>query len=101
MQEVTMQHSGKTVKTTLNAMKAVSGGFKVTEVEKTLPDLEAQCQRAIDAQASFTDACKATAERSGIEPGVLKSFVSAKVKDTLEKQRTKAEQMQLLLEEVG
>ena len=79
----------------------VPRAIRPDEIRQALPDLRAQCQRAIDAAESFRDAAKAVAARAGIEPAALTAYVRAVVTDKLKAQKTRAEQMTLLLEEFG
>lgn len=105
MTGITISSPGhKPIKTDMKTIKklnqqASGDAIKIAAVLDALPELERACQRKIDAAESFTDACKAVALKAGIEPSVVSTYVTAKIKDTLEKQQKKAEQLNLLFEE--
>lgn len=105
MTQITISAPGrKPIKTDMKTIKqlnqqASGGAIKIAAVLDALPELELACQRKIDAAESFADACKAVATKAGIEASVISTYVTAKVKDTLEKQQKKVEQLNLLFEE--
>lgn len=63
-----------------------------------LPELEDAWTRKNDASESYADAIKHVCEELQIEPGALKSYINAKMRDKLEKVEREAEQLSLLLE---
>lgn len=97
MSQVTQNALEKTISTIFQSPRAST---KIAAVLDALEELEIACQRKIDATDSFNDACKAVAIKAGIEPNVLSSYITARVKDTLEKQQKKSDQMALLFEEI-
>jgi hypothetical protein len=72
--------------------------MNLTMIRSAIPDLETQCQRAIDAAESFRDACKAVAKRHDIDPPVLAVYVRALVRDKLAEYERRHGQMEMLLE---
>lgn len=77
------------------------GSIKIPAVVNALEELEIACQKKIDATESFAGVCKAVAGRAGMEPAVLSAYVTARVKNTIEKQQKKVEQLSLLFNEIG
>lgn len=77
-----------------------TGPLKLKPVRDSLSELRGLCQMAIDAAERYTDACKAVAEKAGLEPSVLKGYVTAAVRDKLADHAKRAGQMSLLLEEL-
>ena len=67
-------------------------------VRESLRELEGWCRRKIDVTESFNDACEAIARKANIEPAVLKSYVTARVKDQMAKKEKHTEQLSLLFE---
>ena len=88
-------------KEVLRSSNISAASFFPREIKRALPDLEAQCIKAIDAADSFKSACTAVAKRGGIDPAVLSAYIKARVSDGLEKQQTRATQMSLLLDNFG
>ena len=74
---------------------------KVINLERlqiVMPEIEASWHRKTDAAESYTDAIKNVAEQVGMEPGALKAYVNAKMRDKLAKLEREGEQLSLLLE---
>ena len=69
-------------------------------LRESLRSLEELCVRKKDAALAFAEGCDAVAAVANIEPSVLRAYVTARVADKLKIQATKAEQMQLLYEEL-
>lgn len=79
----------------------MTGPLKLKPVRDALSELRGLCQRAIDASESYGDACKAVAEKAGLEHTVLKGYVTALVRDKMADHAKKAGQISLLLDELG
>ena len=91
-----------TLHVTDKQLAGLSKGIRLDAITSSkLENLRALCQAKIDANESFTDACKAVAESANIHPSALATYVTALVEDTLEKQHEKAEQLSLLFDELG
>jgi hypothetical protein len=63
-----------------------------------MPELEVAWTRKHDASESCGDVVKAVAGECVIEPGALKAYVNAKMRDKLAKIQREGEQLSLLLE---
>jgi hypothetical protein len=74
--------------------------YKIETIVKRLPELEQLCSNKASATTAFNDACKAVAENSGIEASVIKKYVAAVFGEKLEAHKQKAEQLQLLFDEI-
>ncbi len=73
--------------------------IRLAPIRDALKNLEDLCLMKLAAADSFADACTAAAKNAGLEPSVVKTYVTAKVNDKLAAQQKKAEQLQLLFEE--
>lgn len=75
-------------------------------IEDAMDNLENLCTMKISASDAFSEACKAVSERAWkernlkIDAAVIRAFVTAKVRDKLEKYHEQAGQMSLLAEEL-
>lgn len=72
--------------------------INLERLQIVLPELEAAWTRKTDAAESYTDAVKNIAEQINMEPGVLKAYINAKMRDKLKKLEREGEQLSLLLE---
>jgi hypothetical protein len=63
-----------------------------------MPEIAASWQRKTDAADSYADAVKNVALQIGMEPGALKAYVNAKMRDKLAQLEREGEQVSLLLE---
>lgn len=63
-----------------------------------LPELEQAWQRKTDAAESYADCVKQVALQNRMEPGALKAYINAKMRDKLAKLEREGEQLSLLLE---
>jgi hypothetical protein len=63
-----------------------------------MPELEVAWTRKNDASESYSDVVKTVAAECTIEPGALKAYVNAKMRDKLAKIQREGEQLSLLLE---
>ena len=73
----------------------------LTEIRNAIPQLEAACNRAIEVNDEFTHLCKLIALKGGTDPGVLKTFITARCNDRVMKTEAKAEQLQILFSEIS
>lgn len=72
--------------------------INLERLQIVMPEIEAAWQRKTDAAESYADAVKNVAVQVGMEPGALKSYVNAKMRDKLAKLEREGEQLSLLLE---
>lgn len=77
-----------------------TGLLNIKLIREALEELEVACQRTIDISNAFADTVKTVARKACVEPAVLAAFVNARVKDTLDDQQKKAEQLSLLFDEI-
>lgn len=78
----------------------LTGLLNIKLIRDSLDELEVACQRKIDLSNAYLDAVKAVARKACVEPSVLAAFINARVKDTLDDQQKKAEQLSLLFDEI-
>lgn len=83
-----------------NVGQAVEDVIKIGIVKEKLKELEQAGIRKRDAQIAFNEKCKTIAEEAGLIPAVLSAYINALVRDDVERTERKAEQMQLLFDEV-
>lgn len=76
------------------------GVIKLDPLRDALPELERACHRKIDAADDFSKACEAAALKAGLDPAVVKSYVTARVRDKLDEYEKKSTQLVLLFEEI-
>jgi hypothetical protein len=74
-------------------------GMHLSEIKAALPELEAACNRAIEASEAFSDLCTLIGLKAHTDAAVVKTFVTARCKDTEAKNLNKAEQLQILFGE--
>lgn len=72
--------------------------INLERLQIAMPELEVAWQRKTDAAESYNDAVKHVAEQVGMEPGALKAYINAKMRDRLAKVERESEQLSLLLE---
>ncbi len=70
-------------------------------VRTSLSELEALARAKDDAAELFGAGVEAVAVKAGLEPGVLKRYVTARVKDKTKQLAQQAAQLQLLFDEFG
>lgn len=70
-------------------------------VRTSLGELEALARAKDDAAEVFTAGVDAVAVKAGLEPAVLKRYVTARVQDKTQKLAQQAAQLQLLFDEFG
>lgn len=89
-----------TVHVTDKQLKAASKGIKLPEIKGAIPELEAACNRKIAAAEDFSNLCKLTALKAGVDASVLSTYITARCNDTLAKKENQAEQLTLLFENI-
>jgi rRNA processing protein Krr1/Pno1 len=89
-----------TIHVTDKTLSALGQGIKLGEIRAAVDELQNLCHVKIAAAETFATTCKAVAERSGINPSVLATFINAIAKDKLRENQKKAEQLSLLFEEI-
>ena len=80
---------------------ALGQGINLTKLRKSLPELEAACNRKIEAQEDFKNLIQVAAINAGIIPGVLSQYIVAVCNDTVAKKARSAEQLSLLFSEIA
>jgi len=81
-------------------LSAAGKGMRLGEIRAAIPELEAACNRAIDASEAFGDLCKLIGLQASVDPSVIKTFVAARCNDRIKKTADKAEQLDLLFSEI-
>jgi len=77
----------------------MTGAVQLETIALRMPELEAAWTRKNDAAESYADAIKHVAESCNMEPGALKAYINAKMRDKLEKLERESEQLSLMLEQ--
>lgn len=90
-----------TVHVTDRQLTAASKGIKLSEIRAAQPELEALCNRKIEAAEDFSNAVKLQALKAGIDSSVLATYITAVCNDTLKKKEAQAEQLSLLFSELS
>lgn len=67
---------------------------------EVVAELERAYQRKCDLADSYAAACESQAQKAGIHASVLKAWIKARVEDKEREHKTKAEQLQLLFDEL-
>jgi len=88
------------VSTTDRRLAAAAKGIQLAEVRAALSELEALCHHKIAAADAFSDACKRVAEKARMKAPAISAYVTSIVRDKLEDNREKVEQLSLLFEEI-
>ena len=83
------------------ALQALGAGMRLAEIRIALPELEAACNRANEAAEDFTNLCKLVSLKASVDASVVKTFVTARVNETVAKTERKAEQLGLLFDEIA
>lgn len=73
---------------------------KLIHVREALGELENLYRQKQAAAESFTEGCNRIGEKAGIDHKVLKKYIEARVKDKVEEFHHRAEQMDLLFNEL-
>ncbi|MCR4297479.1 MAG: hypothetical protein NUV75_01815 [Gallionella sp.] len=71
----------------------------LNEIRVAIPELEAACNRAIEAGDEFGEPCKLVGLKAGTDPAVIKTFIAARCNDRVKKTESKAEQLSILFDE--
>ena len=80
-------------------VRALGAGINLSEIRKAIPELEAACNRKIEAVEDFADKIKIVGLSFGIIPSVLSQYIVARCTDTVKKKAQSAEQLSLLFGE--
>ena len=81
-------------------VKALGMGINLSTLGSKIPECEAACNRKIDAQEDFKNIIQVVAIATGILPGVLSQYITARCTDSVKKKSRSAGQLSLLFEEL-
>ena len=81
-------------------VRALAAGINLTALRASIQELEAACNRKIEAQEDFKNMVQVQALTLGILPGVLSQYIVARCTDTVKKKARSAEQLSLLFGEI-
>jgi len=90
-----------TVHVTDKQLSAMAQGIKLAEIRSAIHELEAACNRKIEANEDFQNVVKLVALKAGVNPSVLATYVTAVCNDTLKKKEAQTEQLALLFDELS
>lgn len=97
-----IDNGGQTViNVSMKGLEAVGKGMHLNEIRSALGELEAACNRAIDAAEDYDNVCKLVALKAGTDAAVVKTFVTARCKENVAKTENKAEQLSILFNEIA
>lgn len=82
-------------------VRALSQGINLTALRGSLAELDAACLRKIEAAEAFKNAVQVVALTTGIIPGVLSQYITARCTDSVKKKAQSAEQLSLLFGEIS
>lgn len=68
--------------------------------QEVIHELELTYRRKVDLSNAFSDACDHQAQKAGIHSSVLKAWIKARVEDKEAEHKSKAEQLQMLFDEL-
>lgn len=88
-----------TIATDTTKVRALAAGIDLSAIKKAIPELEAACNRKIEATEDFKNAIQVQAIQAGCLPGVLSQYITARVTDTVKKKSRSAQQLQFLFNE--
>lgn len=80
-------------------VKAAGMGINLTEIKKSIPELEAACNHKMEACEDFKNKVQVVALSVGLLPGVLSQYITARCSDTVKKKARSAEQLSLMFSE--
>jgi len=83
----------------LNIDNQQTGSIKMAELEKSIGELSDLFAIKQSSAQAYTDAVKRVSEKSGIDPQVIKTYVTAIMNDKLAEMHERAEQLSLVFEE--
>lgn len=84
-----------------SGMSSLSKGMRLNEIRTAIPELEAACNAAIERAEIFTDLCKLVGLKANVDGAVVKTFISARCKDSVQKTEDKAQQLEILFSEIA
>ncbi len=99
-EKVSIISGGEKIDTTIGAIAALAKGIKLNEIRAAVPELEARCKMKIDHAETFSNLCKLVSLKAGVDAGVLSSYITACVKQTVGEKKDKLEQLTLLFDEL-
>lgn len=79
--------------------KALSQGINLSAIRTAIPELEALCNRKIEAAKDFDEAITVQAIKAGLLKGVLSQYIAARCNDTVSKKAQSAQQLSFLFSE--
>lgn len=82
-------------------VKALGMGINLSDLRGKIPELEAACNRKIEAQEDFKAVIQVVAITTGILPGVLSQYITARCTDSVKKKARSAVQLSLLFDEIA
>ena len=82
-------------------LSALSKGIHVNEIRGAIGELEAACNRKIEAAEDYSNVVKLVALKAGVDASVLAAYITARCNDTLAKKEKQAEQLSLLFSEIA
>lgn len=88
-----------TIHVTDKQIRALGQGLNLSEIRSAIPELEAACNRKIEAAEDFDAVLTMCSLKSGIIKSVLSQYIVARVTDTVKKKSQSAEQLSLLFGE--
>ena len=80
-------------------VRALAAGINLSEIKSSIGELEAVCNRKIEAAEDFKNAIQVVAIKAGLLPGVLSQYIIARVTDSVKKKTRSAEQLSFLFGE--
>ena len=86
--------------TDLEHIRALGAGINLTALRKAVPELEAACNAKIEICEAFKNIVQVVAIQSGVLPGVLSQYITARCNDTVKKKAHSAQQLALLFDEI-
>lgn len=75
--------------------------IKLDPIKESVEELVQLHRKAAEAGDAYSDGVKKVAEKSGLLASVVRKFVSARAGEKFKDEKTKAEQLNLLFEDVG
>ena len=69
-------------------------------LQKRLPNLEELWSKLEAAKTALDEACKTVAENSRVDKSVIRKFLNARMSEKYAEQKARAEQLNLLFEEI-
>lgn len=80
-------------------VRALAAGMNITEIRKSIGELESLANAKIQAAEQYDEAITVAAIKCGCIKAVLSQYINARVTDTVKKKAQSAEQLSLLFGE--